>query len=136
MCRSRRQIIAMLAALLGASLSGCNSPTLPPLPPPSEPRVVQHLGNGEVLLEGRIPVPEAKLLVLNTATDEIRGVFTRDGRYSFPVPAQEGDFMHLWYSTEGLDSPLYRFTIPAPPEAPDGGDARAPQGTDAPDAGE
>ncbi len=99
----------------GAALA-CNSPTLPPLPPPNEPRLVQHMGDGEVLLEGSIPVEEAKLLVLNNNNDEIRGVFTHDGTYSLLIAALPGDFIHLWYSTAGVDSPLARFTIPPLPE--------------------
>lgn len=105
----------VLALLAG---SACNSPTLPPLPPPGEPRLIEPAGDGEVLIEGRIPVEEAKLLMLNLNNDQIRGVFTHDGRYSVRLPAVSGDYIHLWYTTSGHDSPVESFEIPEFPESP------------------
>ncbi len=140
----RRSVLVSLVA--SGLLVACNSPTLPPLPPPNEPRVIQHMGDGEVLLEGSIPVEEAKLLVLNTHNDEIVGVFTHDGGYSVLVRAEPGDFIHLWYSTAGVDSPLARFSIPPRPEeleeqpsTPDGSEgagADDAEGAEPPDATE
>ncbi len=114
---SRRAFCVLVCGLTAAGLGGCNTPTLPPLPPPDAPQNIEHLGNGEVMLQGVLPTQEAKLFVLNTNSGEIAGIFTHDARYAVAIRAREGDFMHLWYSTEGLDSPLARFEIPPAPEA-------------------
>lgn len=115
---TRRTLSTLLLSCAGVVVAlSCNTPTLPPLPPPAEPRVVQHMGDGEVLLEGTLPVEGAKLLVLNLETNEIRGVFLPNAnRYSLPISAEPGDFIHLWYSLAGTDSPLARFEIPPRPE--------------------
>ncbi len=115
---SRRSLsLLLLSWVTSVACWSCNTPTLPPLPPPAEPRVIQHVGDGEVVLEGTLPVDGAKLLVLNLETNDIRGVFLpRDNRYSLLITAEPGDFMHLWYSVAGTDSPLARFEIPPRPE--------------------
>jgi hypothetical protein len=132
LCRRR---FALLVVGVSALVSGgCNTPTLPPLPPPAEPRVIQHVGDGEVMLEGTLPVEDAKLLVLNLQTNEIRGVFLPDERnYVLLIEAQPGDFMHLWYSLAGQDSPLARFEIPAREE--DQNDSDASRSESSSDAG-
>jgi hypothetical protein len=112
MAQMRRRLVLALLVTGAGLLAACHSPTLPPLPPPSEPQSIEHVGGGQVLLEGTLPVEQAKLLVLNYHTDEITGVFTRDGAYSLVVRAEPGDFMELWYSTLGFDSPTARFEIP------------------------
>jgi hypothetical protein len=75
------------------------------------------MGDGEVVLEGTLPVEGAKLLVLNLETNDISGVFLPNANsYSLLITAEPGDFIHLWYSLAGTDSPLARFEIPPRPE--------------------
>jgi hypothetical protein len=107
------------------------SPTLPPLPPPGQPAVVKQMNDGEVLVEGTLPVQDAKLLLLNHDTDEIRGQFVHDGSYSVLMPARTGDRLDLWYSVGGVDSPVYGFNVPEgeePQGAPEpAADASSPE---------
>ncbi|HEX2731722.1 MAG TPA: hypothetical protein VHM70_08960 [Polyangiaceae bacterium] len=105
---SRRSLLLIASALLAAA---CLSPTLPPLPPPGQPALVKPMGDGEVLVEGELPVQEAKLLLLNRATEEISGKFVHDGAYSVLIRAEKGDRIDLWYSTLGVDSPVTGFNV-------------------------
>jgi hypothetical protein len=66
-----------------------------------------------------LPVQDAKLLLLNHDTDEIRGQFVHDGSYSVLMPARTGDRLDLWYSVGGVDSPVHGFNVPEAPEETD-----------------
>lgn len=90
---SRRHWV--LGGLSGLSTS-CLSPTLPPLPPPNQPET-QYLAEGLLRVEGRIPVREARVMLLNLDTSRLAGQLTRDQRYDFQIAAQPGHVLELWY---------------------------------------
>lgn len=109
---SRRRF-AVILGLLGAGLTaGCASPTLPPLPPPSRPSLIMSAGQGEVLLEGSVPVAEARVLVLNTKTKLIFGELITSNRYSIVAQAQPGDRLQLSYSSSNHSSASVDFEVP------------------------
>jgi hypothetical protein len=130
----QRRAIFQLSLALGLCVSGCLSPTLPPLPPPAQPSLIRSMGDGEVLVEGNMPVAEAKLLMLNRQTEQIYGVFAHDGSYSVLIRAEEGDRIDLWYSSLGVDSPVIGFNIGAVSEVAPAADA-GPADAAAADAG-
>jgi len=114
----RRQ--SLIAALVGLVLSCGVSPTLPPLPPPDEPASFRSTSSGLVLIEGFIPVDEAKVFILNHHTQKIAGQFVHDQEYAIEILAEGGDSMLLWYSASGFQSDTVSFEIPEslPPAEP------------------
>jgi hypothetical protein len=107
----QRRTVLLLSLALGLFAPGCLSPTLPPLPPPAQPSLVQNMGQGEVLIEGTVPLAEAKVLLLNRTTEQIVGALVHDGSYSLLIRAELGDRVDLWYSSSGVDSPVIGFNI-------------------------
>lgn len=108
----RRHFCAALVACVGLASCGV-SPTLPPLPPPDEPQTFRQTSAGLVLVEGMIPVDEAKVFILNHQSDRIFGEFVHEGRYAIEVEAVAGDFMQLWYSSGGVESDTVSFELPS-----------------------
>jgi hypothetical protein len=111
MVRIRRRLLLLAA---GALAAGCLSPTLP-LPPPSRPTVEGPDQNGMVILDGNVQ-GDAPVYAANIRTGDIRGQFTAaDGHYRFPIAAQVGDELELWYSVGTQNSPIIVFQVHAPP---------------------
>lgn len=111
---TRRRLFAIpLVTSLGWLLSCGVSPTLPPLPPPEEPSRFETVAEGLVLVEGRIPIAEAKVFVINHRTQEIAGQFVHDFEYAIEVGATPGDFLQLWYSAASLESETVSFELPS-----------------------
>jgi hypothetical protein len=120
---SRRQVLVTLT-LMGIGLAvGCASPTLPPLPPPGRPSVIMPTSEDSVYLEGSVPVARARVLVLNTRTDEIFGQMITERHYGFEVAASAGDLLQLSYSAGDHSSPAVEFEVPSGAQRadPDGG---------------
>lgn len=105
---SRRQWV--LGGLSGLSTS-CLSPTLPPLPPPNQPET-HYVDEGLLLVEGRVPVPEARVVLLNVDTSRLAGQLIRDHRYNFLVAAQPGHVLELWYEVGRERSDPIQFVAP------------------------
>jgi hypothetical protein len=116
-----RRTLLLSSLALALLVPSCLSPTLPPLPPPAQPSLVQPMGEGEVLVEGTIPISEAKVLLLNRDSELIYGALTHDGSYSVLMQARQGDQISLWYSSSGVDSPVVSFNVGAPGNTPDAG---------------
>ncbi len=108
---TRRFVLALLA-LLAVS---CVSPTLP-LPPPSKPNVEGPDAAGNVTLDGYAENGD-RVIAWNHQTGDIRGQEVKDpnGHYRFPIPAQIGDAIELWYTSGDEQSTSLVFTIQAPP---------------------
>ncbi len=110
---SRRSLLLVLACCSASLALSCGvSPTLPPLPPPDEPQRFQSVGEGLVLIEGLIPIQEAKVFILNNNSQNISGQFVHDQRYAIEIEAASGDFLQLWYTEAGIESDAVGFEIP------------------------
>jgi hypothetical protein len=102
--RARRSWLVGLAL----TLVGCLSPTLP-LPPPSQPEVVDQ-GNGMVELSGAVE-PHSQVFALNNTTNQIAGQNTETGQYRFTIVAATNDDITLWYQNGVDTSPVIDFFI-------------------------
>jgi uncharacterized protein YebE (UPF0316 family) len=73
-----------------------------------------------VLIEGRIPIAEAKVFIFNHNTQAIAGEFVHDFSYAIEVGAKPGDFLQLWYSAANIESETVNFDLPdaLEPKAP------------------
>lgn len=94
-----------LLGLFAMAASACGvSPSLPPLPPPDEPYRFSLVREGVVLVEGTLPVDDAKVFILNHHTEKIFGQFVHEPKYAFEVEAEPGHFLTLWYTAQAETS--------------------------------
>lgn len=104
---SRRTALAFLALVA----TSCLSPTLP-LPPPNKPDVEGPDQQGMVILDGSLSENDAEVIAMNQRTGEIRGQRVDDNaHYRFPIGADIGDTMELWYTVGDEKSPTLLFVI-------------------------
>ncbi|HEX9618504.1 MAG TPA: hypothetical protein VF989_00125 [Polyangiaceae bacterium] len=97
-------------AALGTS--SCLSPGTLPLPPPSLPDVEGPDEQGFATLSGRV-TGGALVFALNPRSLLIGGQLTDgSGLYRFPIPAEEGDELVLWYEVGGRTSPTRSVSVP------------------------
>jgi hypothetical protein len=103
-------LLASLGAVAFGGAGGCLSPTLP-LPPPSKPDV-EGPEQGTVTLSGRVQAG-AMVFAANFRNAEVRGQIDLDGDglYSFPIPADPGDELQLWYTVGTQQSPSIVFHV-------------------------
>jgi hypothetical protein len=108
------------------------SPTLPPLPPPDAPSGLEYVGEGQLLVQGVVPVADARVLIVNHDTSLISGQITSDGHYAVRIAVSPGDYLELWYEQGEENSSPRGFQAPlgSPASAADAGDASALGGAD------
>lgn len=91
----RRSWCIGLLALLGASIAGCASPTLP-LPPPEPPETSTFEGDGTITLKGSAQ-PEAIVYAYNqTLETGVIGKASVLGTYVLRLRAQVGNEITIW----------------------------------------
>ena len=129
---TRRWFVGL--CLSGLSVAACLSPTLPPLPPPSEPQM-SYDAPGQLRLQGVVAAERTiSVIAVNNRSGAIGGRVVRDGRYSFPLEAEPGDEIELWYEKGADVSESLFLEAPEYPSV-DVVDAGADAGAEAGDAG-
>jgi hypothetical protein len=91
------------------------------MPPPSRPEVEGPDEHGVVVLSGRT-VPESTIFAANESTPYVYGYRTDEvtGYYRFPIFANVGDSIAMWYRLDTEDSMVYKFVIPSESAYPRG----------------
>jgi hypothetical protein len=83
---------------------------------------MRFIADGELLVEGDLPVEDARVMVINQETALISGQVTKNGHYSLRIRAEVGDYLELWYE-QGLYA-----SSPRGFQAPQGGGRPAADG--------
>jgi hypothetical protein len=98
----------------GLGAAACLSPTLPPLPPPSEPDM-SYVADGRLRLSGSVPVDRsARVIAVNNRNSQLSGEITDTGRYDFTLPAEPGDDIEFWYEVGAKVSDSVFVKAPSP----------------------
>lgn len=102
-------------------MSACLSPTLPPLPPPSEPEM-HYEAAGELRLQGSVTAHRSvTVIAINNHSGAVGGRVVRDGKYSFLIEAEPGDEIELWYEFGAKVSDSLFLEAPPLDSLPDAG---------------
>lgn len=115
---TRRWFVGLFLAG-GLGVAACLSPTLPPLPPPSEPNL-SYLEDGRLRLSGSIPVDRsARVIAVNNSNNQLSGEMTDTGRYDFTLPAEPGHDIEFWYEVGAkVSESVFVKAPPSPLEPP------------------